>query len=390
MRTVDQPMLPGPAGQQLSPRTVAQALDPARVTQARHLAGLTKRELAEKAGVTPAAVGQYEAGITRPGPALIPKLADALDVPKEFFLAGRPFGKLDSSMAHFRSLRNTKLYQRAQALALTGQVWELAHALERRVQLPVVDVPGFSGGEVLPGAELPGDPVQAARALRAYWRLGDGPISHLVRRMETKGIVIAHPDGIDSLTRSVDAFSTSQLPRPLAVLTKNRCDDVYRFRFTAAHELGHLVLHADAAPGDSAREREADAFAAEFLTPRDSLLPLLPRRIDLAELADLQRTWGVSVDSLIYRCRELGLISDATAGRAYQRLNTLRGAPGFTPSSVSEYPGEQPGMLRQAFELAAADRSFTTAELAHELAWHPSRVEDILGIGDPRPLLRLA
>ena len=53
-------MLPGPAGQQLSPHTVAQALDPARVTQARHLAGLTKRELAEKAGVTPAAVGQYE------------------------------------------------------------------------------------------------------------------------------------------------------------------------------------------------------------------------------------------------------------------------------------------------------------------------------------------
>ncbi|MFF4828230.1 helix-turn-helix domain-containing protein [Streptomyces sp. NPDC001312] len=390
MATIDQPMLPGTAGQHPSPRAVAGALDPARITQARHLAALTKKEVAERIGVTPAAVGQYEAGITRPGPALIPQLAEVLAVPVEFFLAGRPFGKLDSSMAHFRSLRSTKLYQRARALGVAGQVWELAHALERRVQLPLVDLPGFAGGEVHPGAELSRDPVQAAQELRSYWGLGEGPISHLVRRLETKGIVIAHPDGIDPLAQSVDAFSTSQLPRPLAVLTKNRCDDVYRFRFTAAHELGHLVLHSDAAPGDSTHEREADAFAAEFLTPRNSLAPLLPRRMDLAGLAELQRTWGVSVDSLIYRCRELGLISDATASRTYKRLNALRGSPGFTPPSVSEYPGEQPVMLRQAFELAAAERSLTIAELAHELAWRPARVEEILGVGDPRPLLRLA
>jgi SAM-dependent methyltransferase len=41
-----------------------------------------------------------------------------------------------------------------------------------------------------------------------------------------------------------------------------------------------------------AGQREADAFAAEFLTPRASILPHLPRRLNFNVLADLQHTWG--------------------------------------------------------------------------------------------------
>ena len=59
-----------------------------------------------------------------------------------------------------------------------------------------------------------------------------------------------------------------------------------RCRFTCAHELGHLVLHAkvqsefretrELGPGSSSRyERQADRFAAAFLMP----LPLLEREI---------------------------------------------------------------------------------------------------------------
>lgn len=371
-----------------SPQAVAEAFDQARLTQARLLAGLTKKELAERVGVTAAAVGQYETGMTRPRPELIARLAEALAVPPAFFLSGRPHGKLDGSMAHFRSLRATRAYQRAKAVAFVEQVWELTHVLERRVRLPAVDLPGFSGGEVHPGVELPNHPAHAARALRAHWNLGAGPIHHLVRHMEAHGIVVVFPPP-DPDADTVDAFSTSHLPRPVVVLTANRFDDVHRYRFTAAHELGHLVLHGDVAPGDSQQEREADAFAAEFLTPRDSILPRLPARADLRRLADLRDVWGVSIDSLLYRCRELGLLSDSAASRAYQRLKALRGQPGFTGEPVSLYPGEQPVMLRQAFDLAAAETGLTEHTLAAELAWHPSRVRELLGLPDPRPALRL-
>lgn len=173
---------------------------------------------------------------------------------------------------------------------LSVQVWELTYALEKRVQLPLVDLPGFAGGEVDPGTELPHEPAAAARALRAEWGLGNGPVTHLVRRLETHGIVVVTPQRDNDL-QTVDAFSTSRLPRPVIVLTPNRADDVYRHRFTTAHELGHLVLHSEAT-GDTAQEREADMFAAEFLTPRDSILPELPARADLHKLSRLRESWA--------------------------------------------------------------------------------------------------
>jgi Zn-dependent peptidase ImmA (M78 family)/transcriptional regulator with XRE-family HTH domain len=365
-------------------QSIAGAFDPARLTQARHVAGLTKKELAERIGVSPAAVGQYETGSSRPRWDLIPCLADSLNVPAQFFLVGRPHGKIDSSMAHFRSLRTTRVFQRAKAVALAEQVWELAFALEKQVKLPPVDLPGFVDGEVHLGVDLPREPAMAAQTLRRMWGLGSDPISHVVRQMEARGIIVVLPP-LDDDVKTVDAFSTSQLPRPIVVLTSNRYDDIHRYRFTAAHELGHLVLHGDIAAGDTRQEREADAFAAEFLTPRQSIVPELPGRLDLRCLAELRQKWGVSVDSLIYRCREVGLLSDSSASRAWQRLSTLRDQPGFAPESITGYPGEQPVLLRQAFDLAG----LTIKGLADQLAWRPSHVRTLLGLPDQRPTLTL-
>ncbi|GGX40207.1 helix-turn-helix domain-containing protein [Streptomyces chryseus] len=387
MRPIKQDLIPGLEERGATPRAISDGFDPARLTQARRLAEMTKKDVAGALGVTPAAVGQYETGVSKPRPDLIPRLAEILAVPPTFFLIGRPAHRLDASMAHFRSLRSTPKAQRERALAFAEQVWELAYALELRVQLPIVDLPGFAGGEVHPGAELSVEPVAAARELRRRWGLGDGPVTHLVRRMESQGIVVVMPPAGDPSAASVDAFST-RAARPLVVLTPNRADDVYRHRFTAAHELGHLVLHGDAT-GDSRQEKEADAFAAEFLTPHTSILPLLPKRMDLTRFAELRRVWGVSIHSLVYRCRELGLISDATASRTYQRLRALDGQPGFTAESVSNYLGEQPSLLGQAFELASEETGLTVSALAHELAWTTSRVRELLGVRDQRPVLRL-
>ncbi len=367
---------------------MASAFDPARLTQARHLAGMTKKELADNLHVSPAAVGQYEAGVSRPRPDILIRLADLLDVPVHFFAAGRPHAALDTSGTHFRSLRSTRLFQRDRAVAFAAQVWELTHALERRVQLPLVDLPGFAGGEVTTNEDVPLDPVGAARALRRHWGLGQGPIAHLVRLMESRGIIVAMLPFERSEAKRIDAFSTSRLPRPLIVLTPDRADDVYWYRFSAAHELGHLVLHGDTPAGDTQTEREADAFAAEFLTPRASIAPDLPVRVDFGVLAKLQIEWGVSIRSLLYRCRELGLFSAPTASRAYQRLNTLRNQGMFADEPIAGYPGENPVLLAQAFELAA-NHGTTVTKLAAELAWSTGRVHELLGTRQDRPHLRL-
>jgi Zn-dependent peptidase ImmA (M78 family)/transcriptional regulator with XRE-family HTH domain len=369
--------------------SVAAAFDPSRLTQARRLTGMTKKAVAERLGVSAVAVGQWEAGTHPPRPDHVGRLAQVLEVPPTFLAAGRPYARLDDTAAHFRSLRRTPAHQRAKAIAFAEQVWELVYALEKRVQLPPVDLPGFSAGEVT--TELADtSPIEAAQALRRHWGLGTGPIPHMVRVMEAHGLTVTLVPFAGSATRIVDAFSTSQLPRPIVVLTPDRANDVYRHRFTAAHELGHLLMHDDAVPGDPLQEKEADAFAAEFLTPSAVIRPELPTRMDLKALERLGRKWGVSVDSLVYRCREIGTVSDAAYRRAYQRLSHLRKLGLFQPQPVNEFPGEVPVLISRAYDLAE-EHGLTMAALAQELGYRLPRLRLLLGqeTADSRPQLRL-
>lgn len=364
---------------------VAGAFDPSRLTQARRLAGLTKRAIADALAVSAVAVGQWEAGTHPPRPDHLSRLAELLDVRPTFLTAGRPYARLEEGAAHFRSLRRTPAVQRAKALAFTEQVWELTYALEKRVQLPPVVLPGFTAGEVTPSAE---DPAEAARTLRVAWKLGTGRIPRMVRTMERHGIVVTLSPFAGAATATVDAFSTSRLPRPVVVLTPDRARDVYRHRFTAAHELGHLMLHGDSVPGDPQQENEADTFAAELLTPAAVITPMLPPRMDLHALDRLAREWGVSVESLVYRCREVGAVSEPAYRRSYQRLNQLRKLNLFNPEPVDSYPGEIPTLLRSAFELAE-QQGLTLTALADELLIRSARIRTLLGDTDNRPELRL-
>lgn len=146
----------------------------------------------------------------------------------------------------------------------------------------------------------------------------------------------------------------------------------------------------DALPGDPMQEKEADSFAAEFLTPGAVIRPELPSRMDLKALERLGQKWGVSVDSLVYRCREVGAVSDPAYRRAYQRLNQLRRLGIFRPEPVDGYPGEIPIMTSRAFALAEQN-GLTMASLARELTFPLSRLRLLLGDaeGDARPQLRL-
>ena len=371
-----------------SPAEIAGVFDAARLTQARCLAGLTKTALAAKVMVTPAAVSQWEARTTPPRPDHVQHLAEILQVPIGFFAAGRPHARLDASTAHFRSLRSTRAAQRAKAVAFVEQVWELAHALEQHVRLPTIDLPGFDT-TLLQDGDFPTDPAAAARMLRTRWSLGQERISHLVRTMETRGIIVTTVPFAGEETARIDAFSTSHLPRPLVVLTPDRADDVYRHRFTAAHELGHLLLHRNSVPGDPVQEQEANLFAAEFLTPAAVITDLLPARVDFHKFDELSRAWGVSIKSLIYRCRELGRISDASARRAYQRLNHLHTVGLFAPQKVTGYPGETASLLGKAFDLAHDHDLLTLPTLARQLQWTVPRLRLLLGHVDERPTLRL-
>jgi Zn-dependent peptidase ImmA (M78 family)/transcriptional regulator with XRE-family HTH domain len=372
---------------EVNPSLISQTFDGNRLRQARQLAMMTKQGLATALGVSAAAVSQYESGVSAPRPELISVLAHELDVRPEFFTTGRPQAHLSPASAFFRSLRSTTAKQRSRSTAYTEQLWELVEAIEKHVQLPEVSLPGFSGGEIATGS-IPCDPVAAAQMMRKYWRLSSDPIPHLVRFLETKGIVtVIVPDTNDEVAR-IDAFSTMAFSRPIIILSLSHVDDVYRHRFTAAHELGHLVLHGESATGDSSLEREADRFAAEFLTPGLTIHPELPKRIDFKSLDKLSRRWGVSLESLVRRSREIGNLSEVTVRRAYMRLNQLRTVGVFQLEPVRMHPGEVPAMLPQAVALAE-QHGMTIRSLADQLMWKPAYLRQMLGAPEEKPVLRL-
>jgi Zn-dependent peptidase ImmA (M78 family) len=83
-----------------------------------------------------------------------------------------------------------------------------------------------------------------------------------------------------------------------------------RFRFSLAHELGHMVLHS-IPEDDAVMESQAHRFAAEFLMPAVEIRPYLKNtNAKLSNFARVKSFWRVSIKALIMRAHDLKLITD--------------------------------------------------------------------------------
>ncbi|MEU8804157.1 ImmA/IrrE family metallo-endopeptidase [Spirillospora sp. NPDC048819] len=310
-----------------------------RLTLARRLRGLRKNQLAQAVGTTPKAIGQYEAGVQRPEEPTMRRLAIALGVPVEFFQAGRSPVSMDG--AHFRSLRSTSQIERDQALAYGRIATDVVAVLEGLVDFPGVDLPEYP---VSPDEIAGSGPVEAARLTRKSLVEQPGPVAHVVRLLEAQGvIVLVLPDAAER----VDAFSVGIHPRPMVFFNPAK-GDYWRNRFDAAHELGHLVMHADAEPGEKVVEDQAHRFAAEFLMPEADIAAELPAKADWERLGELKAVWGVSIAALLYRARTLGIMTETVYRNAMSTMSS-RGWRRHEPGTAR--PLEQPTMLTRAIEI---------------------------------------
>lgn len=341
--------------------------EPSRLAIVREARGLLKTELAEAVEVTAAAIGQYENGTARPRAAVIGRLAIALSVPPQFF-AGSPAAKLPEQDVHFRRLRSATKRDRTKALARLSLMSDLIGHLEHWVELPVVDIPSLVDQE----------PTRAASKLRAEWHVGQGPIASMTRLLEVHGVAVARLQ----LSAELDAFSCWIRGRPYVVLVADKADAA-RSRFDAAHELGHLLLHPDAHPGDQLLEREAHAFAAEFLMPAQSIRSELPARVDWRALLQLKMRWGVSMAALLRRARDTDVISESAYKRgmvAMSRYQWRRNEPGELPHQ------EEPSLLRRAIDLVSSETRDSQA-VSRVLGWSDSLLREVAGGRTDKPVV---
>lgn len=358
---------------------------PSRIRLARELRGMTQRAVVEAmdGAVSAPAVSQIESGKIRPSDATVEALAAALEVPPGFFSAQWP--DPDGVHTFFRDLRSTSVRERRRAAAQTVLLSNFVAALGQHVRMPEVDVP------LVPMfAEAAREEIERAAAeTRRAWGLQDGPVAHVVRELERHGIPVAR---LTMGHHTVDAFSTWTATRPLVLLADDKSDNYVRSRFDAAHELGHLVMHRDSMPGTKEVERQAHDFAASFLLPEPAARELLPERLDpagWARLAELKRTWGLSMAALLYRARALRVLS-ADSYQSAVRYMSARGWQKQEPGDREMGAPEAPLLLERAVRRASIELGLSIEDLV-ESAQLP--VEDVLSLFeaavDDRPTIEL-
>ena len=359
-------------------RLLPALFDGDRLRQARVYAGLRKVDVAHAIGVTPGAVGQYESGRTRPSTQVMASLVLHLGFPPAFFERHGALTTVPENQAHFRKLRSTTRMDRERLLVRLELLAEVLAVVERHVELPAADVPDHALSE----EAIDSGPEEAAAAVRTAWGLGWGPIDHVVRLLESKGIVVVRPR-VD--TSNVDAFSAWVRSRPVVVLSSDK-GDAARSRFDAAHELGHLVMHHDAEPGRHVVEQQAHRFAAAFLLPADVIGRELPRRMSWPAFFALKQRWRVSLQALLYRARTLGALSPD----AYRRAQIHLSRQGWRDNEpVDIGPPEEPALLQRALELMHSELGIDDVAIADGCALSApvltSLVRDAVTSASPRP-----
>lgn len=127
-----------------------------------------------------------------------------------------------------------------------------------------------------------------------------------------------------------------------------------RQRFTVLHEVGHLALHAELPPpetADEARriERQAHRFASAFLAPAEPILEDWTRlggRVTLSALSDLKATWGIAIKALVVRFQQLGVIDPDQATSLYKQISKR----GWNKAEPVNTTNEEPIWLIRALE----------------------------------------
>ncbi len=324
---------------------------------------MSQRELAGATGLVVRTLQRYEHGEESPSRQSLDAVAQALRFPADFFLS-RPPPEIVAGALSFRAYSKIRAKLRDNAVAAAQLAIELSDHLVEHFDLPALDVPDLH--------EEASSPEHAARTLRQEWSLGATPIPNVVHTLESHGIRVfsLSEDVVD-----VDAFCFWREAQAFVIL--NQLKSAERGRFDGSHELSHLVLHRQVDFRSKDVEREADAFAAEFLVPKEALQAQLPSHVTLDTVMKLKTYWKVSAMAMVKRLKDAGALSDWVYRGMCIKLSGMgyrRGEPGGIPNEVSSLLEDvfcsEDGMslseVAKALRLRQADVSPLVFRLPHE------------------------
>src|SRR5690606_33620979 len=88
---------------------------------------------------------------------------------------------------------------------------------------------------------------------------------------------------------------------------------IERKRLTALHELAHLLLNFNTGLSHREIERLCYRFAAAMLLPEQTMRLVLGNyrsHLSVPELIAIKETYGISIQAIMQRAKDLGIVSD--------------------------------------------------------------------------------
>lgn len=349
---------------------------PYRIKQARVSRGLSMVELSELVSVSKQAISQYEMGKNAPSKLILNSIASVLKYPVSFFYKPVPANENASSAVFFRSKKTTRVKALNAAREKIEIFREINDYLEKYVDFPSLDLPKITyeddGINPIDNEQI----EKYAMVLREHWKLGKGPIDNLINIVQKNGIMVSK---MKLRLNKLDAFSVWFDNKPFIFLSSVKDTNV-RIRFDIAHEIGHLLMHADYYSEEDLKnkaiyeklENEADRFAGAFLLPKDTFSKdVFSTSID--HFIQMKAKWKASISCMIYRCDTLGILSsnqikylkDQMTTRVYWRKEPLD----------NEMPIEKPFAHKQAIMLLLDNNIITPSQLIEKTGCSAEELE---------------
>ncbi len=264
--------------------------------------------------VSKVALSKYERNIIKPSKKVLTAISKALNV-KTINLLEQP-----SIIVEFIAYRKGSRLSKKEQRNIESIV---AAKLEDRVKIQ----------DLLYASTKPNIPVKKFRVksiedvesfaieLRYKWKLGLDPIANFTEVLENNLIHVMLIDSEKSFDGiSALAFTNDTQLRAVAVVS-NKNISGERQRLNLAHELGHIVLDV---PRNLDEEKVAFRFGGAFLAPKESVLKVVGSHREYfhpRELLILKKMFGMSIQALLYRLRDLDIISKNSFSNWYRIIN---------------------------------------------------------------------
>lgn len=315
---------------------------------------VSQPELVERldGAVSQAQLSKIEHGRIQPDEKTVEKIADALRYRPAFFYSSVYQRNPPVSFHRKRQMLSAKDREaiHGQAEIYRISLKKLLAAVELEIRLPTVPSidPDQYGGDV----------PKIARTLRQRWGLSRGPVKDLTKIAEDAGIIVV---SFDFGTPLIDGFSQHAGDGLPSVVFINSRQPKDRYRFSLAHEIGHLVMHQTPTPE---QEVQANIFASELLMPTAEIYSQL-YNLSINKFMDLKLYWGCSMQALIYKAWQTGRISD----RMFKYYNIEMSKRGFRSKEPIEWNGspETPSTLRQILSTYMEELDYTVNDFGEML-----------------------